>query len=125
MIKSTLVAAVAAAGTFSLIASAHAGLDGLHKQAKVGNLVCMIGHEHRGQSGLWATEEQAEKAAIRSWVDFTAAEYGRHWGMWKLAADKGIDCSSSMTSRGKMYSCKTIARPCRPASAGQMRHHRR
>lgn len=100
-----------------LAAGAHAtGLDGLHAQARVGAKVCMTEHEHYGE-GSMPTRRAAERAAIRSWSGFTAFEYGRPWGSYRLAAGKTMDCSSS----GGRWFCKTRARPCRPAKYGPPR----
>ena len=93
-----------------------AGLDGLHAQARVGNKVCMTEHEHYGE-GSMPTRQAARLLAIRSWSGFTAFEYGREWGSYRLAAGKRMDCSES----GGSWLCKTFARPCRPAKYGPPR----
>ena len=92
------------------------GLDGLHAQARVGSKVCMTEHEHYGE-GTMPTKRAAQHLAIRSWSAFTAFEYGREWGSYRLAAGKTMDCSKS----GDLWLCKTRARPCRPAKYGPPR----
>ncbi|HEX5599513.1 MAG TPA: hypothetical protein VFX46_02650 [Hyphomicrobiaceae bacterium] len=92
------------------------GLDFLHAQARVGNKVCMTEHEHYGE-GTMPTKQAAQSVAIRSWSDFTAFEYGRIWGSYRLAEGKRMDCSQ--TANG--WLCKTYARPCRPAKYGPPR----
>lgn len=87
------------------------GLDRLHAQARVGNKICMVRHEHYGE-GSMPTRRAAELMAIRSWSGFTAFEYGRPWGNYRLAAGRKMECSES----GGRWVCKTSARPCRPAN---------
>lgn len=93
-----------------------AGLDGIHAQTRVGSKVCMTEHEHYGE-GSMPTKHAARLLAIRSWSGFTALEYGREWGSYRLAAGKKMDCSES----AKSWLCKTYARPCRPAKYGPPR----
>lgn len=102
-------------GSFTTAAQA-VGLDGLHAQARIGNKVCMTEHEHYGE-GTMPTRHAARLLAIRSWSRFTAFEYGREWGSYRLAAGKRMDCSQS----GASWLCKTYARPCRPAKYGPPR----
>jgi len=92
------------------------GLDAIHAQARVGSKICMTEHEHYGE-GSMQTRRAAELMAIRSWSGFTAFEYGRPWGSYRLAAGKRMECSNS----GGSYMCKTWARPCRPARLGPPR----
>ncbi len=86
------------------------GLDRIHAQARVGSKVCMTEHEHYGEGNM-PTRRAAERLAIRSWSGFTAFEYGRPWGSYRLAAGKRMECSQS----SGRWLCKTWARPCRPA----------
>src|SRR5690242_12917201 len=51
------------------------GLAGLHTWVRVGGRTCMLDHFHDG-SGSGPTRAAAQHAAIRSWIDFTAWEYG-------------------------------------------------
>ncbi len=84
------------------------GLAGLHTLVRVGGRLCMLDHYHDG-SGHGATQARAQAAAIRSWIDFTAWEYGNRWGSYANALGKRMSCSGS---RGD-FSCSTSARPCR------------
>jgi hypothetical protein len=84
------------------------GLAGMHTWVRVGRKTCMLDHFHDG-SGSGATRSQAERAAIRAWTDFTAWEYGSHWGRYGLAVSKSMSCSG-----GGGWSCSVSARPCRP-----------
>jgi hypothetical protein len=83
------------------------GLASMHAWLKVGGKTCMADHFHDGQ-GTGATKAQAQAAAQRAWVDFTAWEYGRRWARWQLAASKTGSCSGSSGN----VSCNVSARPC-------------
>ena len=85
------------------------GIAKIHAWAKVGHKTCMLDHFHDG-SGNGATRAQAERAAIRSWAEFTAWEYGNPWGRYSVAASKKVTCSQ----RSGGWSCVVEARPCRP-----------
>jgi len=108
--------AVARAAGFALAlaltaggASAQDGLAGLHEWVKVGRKTCMVDHFHDG-SGTGATKAQAQAAAIRAWTDFTAWEYGPHWGRYALAVSKTVSCSGGPGN----FNCSVSARACRP-----------
>ena len=89
------------------------GLSGLHEKARIGNKICMAGHLHYGQSGAWATREQAVAAAERSWGSFTALEYGDAWADYRLAASADMACETVSNDRGGiLWSCKAKASPC-------------
>src|SRR5262249_25123651 len=83
------------------------GLAGIHEWVKVGGRACMAGSFHDGQ-GTGPTKAQAQAAAIRAWIDFTAWEYGRRWARWQLSLSKSASCSGS---RGNV-SCNVSSRPC-------------
>jgi hypothetical protein len=108
-------AVLAAAGILMLgTASASAqglGLSGLHEQNRVGRKICMTTHFHDGSSTGQPTRKAAEAEAIRVWQDFTAWEYGRNWGNFRLAASQGVKCSGRDADRS--WSCQVTARPCR------------
>ena len=57
-------------------AASAAGLEGLHKHARIGNKICMVDHFHYGQTSGWGTRQQAEASAAQSWSGFTELEYG-------------------------------------------------
>jgi hypothetical protein len=86
------------------------GLDKLHQQARVAGKICMTEHEHGGEGAL-ASRRGAEAAAIRHWESFTAWEYGKPWGRYRLAVGKNMECANG----GAVWVCNTRARPCRPA----------
>ncbi len=97
--------------------AAHAdetGLASIHdwRQEK-GRRVCMSDHFHDG-AGSAKTRKAAEAAAQRSWIDFTAFEYGSAWGSYKIAASKSLDC----TEAGSRWSCVINARPCKVYQKG-------
>jgi hypothetical protein len=83
------------------------GMAGMHDWVKVRGRTCFADHFHSG-NGTGSTRAQAEKQAIRAWVDFTAWEYGSTWGRYALAASKKMKCE-----RGSDWSCFVEARPCR------------
>jgi hypothetical protein len=85
------------------------GIAKVHTWAKVGRKTCMLDHFHDG-SGKAPTPAQAQRAAIRSWADFTAWEYGNAWGRYSIAVSKEMTCSQ----RSGGWSCTVKARPCRP-----------
>jgi hypothetical protein len=85
------------------------GVASIHELVKVGRKTCMLDHFHDG-SGSGATRRQAEQAAIQSWVEFTAFEYGDAWGRYSIAASKQMGCSQGSGS----WTCQLQARPCRP-----------
>ena len=84
------------------------GLAGMHSWVRVGGRTCMLDHFHDG-SGSGATRAAAQRAAIRSWIDFTAWEYGSRWGSWGASVSKRMGCSGGPGS----YSCEASSRPCR------------
>jgi hypothetical protein len=88
------------------------GLAGIHSIGyEGGRRVCMTDHFHDG-SGIGRSRKEAEAAAKRSWISFTAFEYGNDWGSYALAASKTMNCTSSVNG----WSCSTAARPCRQAA---------
>lgn len=92
------------------------GLTGLHKQVQIGDRICMVDHDHYGDSGAWATKQQAVAAAAWSWGSFTALEYGREWGEFRLAQNQDMQCGPVASDRGgQLWNCKSKATPCKPA----------
>lgn len=93
----------------SLASTASAqGLEFLHSHRVEGGRVCFADHFHAGSSSGETSRAAAERAAIASWVGFTALEYGNLWGRWSLAASKSVNCSRSVG-----WGCQVEARPCR------------
>jgi hypothetical protein len=95
-------------GATAMVQAEETGIAGIHTWVKTGRKTCLADHFHNG-SGTGATRPQAERAAIQSWVDFTAWEYGGSWGRYSIAASKKMTCS-----REESWSCDVEARPCRP-----------
>lgn len=89
--------------------SQETGLAEIHTWVKVGRKTCMLDHFHDG-SGTGPTRAVAERAAIHAWAEFTAWEYGPHWGRYSMAASKKATCSRESGS----WRCAVEARPCRP-----------
>jgi hypothetical protein len=94
-------------------AGAHAATDGalvgLHDLRREGGKTCMSEHLHSGSSSGEPTRGRAEAGALRSWADFTALEYGAHWGSTSLAGSKAMKCSQGPSG----WSCDFEARPCK------------
>jgi hypothetical protein len=84
------------------------GLAGMHSWVRVGGRTCMLDHFHDG-SGSGSTRAAAQRAAIRSWIDFTAWEYGGRWASYGASLSKRMSCSGGPGN----YSCSTSSRPCR------------
>ncbi len=102
---------LALGGLLAVVGLANAeetGIAGIHTWVKTGRKTCLADHFHNG-SGNGETRPQAERAAIQSWVDFTAWEYGGVWGRYSIAASKKVTCA-----RDESWSCDVEARPCRP-----------
>jgi len=99
-----LVVGLAPAGT---AAEEGMGLAGIHDWVRIGGKTCMADHFHDGQ-GTGPTKAQAQAAAIRAWVDFTAWEYGTRWARWQNSVSKSANCSGG---RGNV-SCNVSSRPC-------------
>lgn len=96
-------------------AASSGGFDYLHKQARVGSLVCMTEHSHYGQGGPYKVRRVAERRAIAAWSAFTAEEYGAQWGRYERAAGRKMDCTTSTDGGTTYYTCGAHGRPCRPA----------
>ena len=106
------LASAAVVGVLSLSSTAVASETGvaqaLHATVRVGGRTCLADHYHDG-SGSGRTQAAAAAAAIKSWSDFTAWEYGSSWGRYGLAAGKSMKCSRAAGG----YSCDVSARACR------------
>jgi hypothetical protein len=86
------------------------GFAGIHAWKKEkGRRICMADHFHEG-SGVGKTRKEAEDVATRSWIEFTAFEYGTVWGNYKLAVSHTKNCRESATTG---WSCMVSARPCK------------
>ncbi len=96
--------------SLSLVTAAAAdqtGLAGMHDWTKEKGRTCLKEHTHSG-TGEGSTKMAARKAAIQSWQEFTAGEYGSDWGNFRYAASKKI----AYTKSAKGWSASVEARPC-------------
>lgn len=100
-VLSAVVAAPAAAQDVT-------GLAAMHDMRREGGKLCMSDHFHWG-NGSGPTKATAEKAAIRSWIDFTDLEYGRRWASYGHAASR----KTKYTKEASGWSASVEARPCR------------
>jgi hypothetical protein len=83
------------------------GLAAMHDMRRERGKLCMSDHWHSG-NGSGATKDAAQKAAIRSWIDFTNLEYGRRWASFSNSASRKV--SYSKESSG--WSASVEGRPC-------------
>jgi hypothetical protein len=105
-----IIAATAVTSIGVLTSSAdETGMASMHTWRREGGRTCMSDHWHYGSSGSQGSKAAAQRAAIRSWVDFTDLEYGSNWARWGRAASKRMGCSRSGTG----WNCDAEARPCR------------
>jgi hypothetical protein len=84
-------------------------LVGLHDLRREGGKTCMSDHSHSGSSNGAPNRQKAEAGALRNWSEFTALEYGGHWGSPALAGSKSMKCSQGASG----WSCDFEARPCK------------
>jgi hypothetical protein len=85
------------------------GLATMHAWRRERGRTCMVDHWHYGSSGSHSTKTAAQRAAIRSWQDFTDLEYGSHWARFSRAGGRKVGCSRS----GGGWSCNVEGRPCK------------
>jgi hypothetical protein len=103
-------AAIACGGAASIAQGAVDGaLVGLHELRREGNKICMVGHSHNGSSYGLRSRNQAEAVALRNWSEFTALEYGGHWGSPSLANSKTMKCGLGASG----WNCDFDATPCK------------
>jgi hypothetical protein len=107
--RSLLIAAALMAAGATSAAAQGLDLSGIHDQVRVGGKICMKDHFHNGSSSSMPSKKAAEMEAIRVWQDFTAWEYGRRWGNFRMAESKGVKCDGA----GNSWGCQVAARPCR------------
>jgi hypothetical protein len=100
--------AVASVGVPAVFAD-ETGLASIHAWRREGGRICMSDHWHFGSSGVQYSKRAAQRAAIRSWQDFTDLEYGSTWARYRRAAGRKMTCSPAV--RG--WSCDVQARPCK------------
>jgi hypothetical protein len=85
------------------------GLATIHALRREGGRLCMADHWHYGSSGAQNNQGTAQRAAIRSWQEFTDLEYGSDWARYGRAAGQRLKCSRSSAG----WYCDAEARPCR------------
>ena len=105
-VTAPVLALLAGAGT---VQSQETGIAEIHEWIRIGRKTCMLDHFHYG-NGSGRTRAEAQRAAIRSWAEFTAWEYGDPWGRYRMAASKDMNCSRESPS----WTCSVEALPCRP-----------
>ncbi len=83
----------------------------------------MADHFH-SNTGAGASKQAAEREAISAWQGFTSWEYGDHWGLWRHAGSKTLNCDKDGFGQ---WTCSADARPCQPLarSAGATRRTRK
>lgn len=72
-------------------------LSDIHEQARYGNSVCFVKHEHMGAG-------RTKEEAIDNWREWTAFEYGYEWADWSRARHRLVTCNAR---------CVVRATPCR------------
>lgn len=110
--KKLALCAALVISSFSYVPVVHAddtGMAYMHDMRRERGRKCMISHWHYG-SGTGRTKRKAKRAAIRSWQEFTAFEYGTDWARFRHARSKGMSCTGTRKSG---FSCQVEARPCR------------
>jgi hypothetical protein len=105
--KTISLALIAISAPVAALAQDVSGLAAMHDLRREKGKLCMSDHWHSG-SGTGATKDAAQKAAVRSWIDFTDLEYGGRWASFGNAAGKKV--SYSKESSG--WSASVEGRPC-------------
>ena len=108
-IASRISFAIAAIALASTCARADdTGFAYSHDLVKDGGRLCMKDHFHSGY-GDGSTKDAASRAAVKSWAEFTAFEYGTAWARFSVAKSR----STKYTKAEKGWSANVDARPCR------------
>jgi hypothetical protein len=94
-------------GVVSTALADDTGFAGMHEWVKERGRTCFKDHFHTG-NGEGSTKSAARKAAITSWREFTAFEYGTDWANYRYAASKKV----AYTKSAKGWSASVDARPC-------------
>jgi hypothetical protein len=84
------------------------GLASMHAMRREHGKLCMTDHWHYGSSGTHSSKRAAQRAAMRSWQDFTDLEYGSDWARYSRASSRKLKCSRAAAG----WSCDVEARPC-------------
>lgn len=85
------------------------GFASIHDMRRERGRLCLTDHWHSG-NGSGRSKRAAKRAAVRSWQNFTAMEYGTDWARFRRARSKALRCSR--TGR-RSFDCTVEARPCR------------
>jgi hypothetical protein len=92
---------------FTAMAQEITGLAAMHDMRREKGKLCMSEHFHYG-SGVGASKQEAQRSAVRSWIDFTHLEYGGRWSSFANSASKKV----SYTKETRGWSASVEARPC-------------
>lgn len=84
------------------------GFASAHDWVKTGGRTCLADHAHSG-SGDGATKDRAKAAAIRSWISFTALEYGSDWARYSSSVAQSVKYTKAETG----WTAVVEGRPCR------------
>ncbi len=110
-INKGIALAIAALVAFSVpsVASAdQTGMAGMHDWKRERGRTCFASHSHSGTSGIKRTKKAAMRAAIHSWYEYTAGEYGSDWAKFRRSAGRVHSC----TRESGGWSCYVESRPC-------------
>ncbi len=102
------VCALAAPLAAPAAVAAETGFASIHAWRKERGKTCMVEHFHSGV-GQGATKQAARRAAIASWRDFTAWEYGSAWADFRAAGSRGVRYDRTATG----WEAHVEGRPCR------------
>lgn len=84
------------------------GMASMHDWRRERGKICLVGHFHSGH-GIGRTKKLARRAAIRSWQEFTAWEYGTTWAYFRRAANRSINVTRSASG----WEANVEARACK------------
>lgn len=101
-------AVVLATAAPSLVRADDTGFAYAHDLRREHGRLCMSDHWHSG-SGSGRTKAAAQRAAIHSWANFTAFEYGSAWARYSRAASKSV----RYTKESNGWGASVDARPCK------------
>ena len=101
-------AAVILAGCGAAALADDTGFASAHDKVKVGGKSCFATHAHSG-FGDGATKEAARQAALKTWYEYTAFEYGSDWAHWSKSTAQKV----SYTKAEKGWSATVESRPCK------------
>ena len=104
----TLAACAAMSGLAATAAADDTGFASSHDMVTAGGHKCFASHAHSG-SGDGKTKASALAAALKSWWEYTAGEYGSDWAHWGKSAGKSV----SYTKAADGWSATAESRPCK------------